>query len=386
MAIFNRVYCPKCRKGRNVYNDALCFKCSGCGIQAAIKSNEKNYYIEYRAEGIRRREKIGSSKVLAETVLKKRLVEIAEGKFLDKKQKFKIKFENFADEYLKLHSKVNNKSWYRSDAVYIRILKRSFSGKYLHEITPHLIDQFKQERASEVSPATVNRNLACLKSIFNKAITWEKFTGNNPMKQIKLFKENNQRMRFLEQEEIAKLLVNSKTYLRSIIVIALNTGMRRGEILGLKWRDVDIKRNVLYLHNTKNGEKREVPINEQVKTSLINTRRNPNSEYIFCKKDGSPIGDIKKSFLTALRKSGIKDFHFHDLRHTFASQLVMSGIDLNTVRELLGHKSVQMTLRYSHLSPNYKSRAVDVLSKKMDTIWTPSIKSEKVFNDHVVAS
>lgn len=126
-------------------------------------------------------------------------------------------------------------------------------------------------------------------------------------------------------------------------MIALNTGMRRGEILGLKWRDVDIKRNVLYLRNTKNGDKREVPVNEQVKTALISTRRNPKSEYIFSKKDGSAIGDIKKSFLTALRKSGIKDFHFHDLRHTFASQLVMSGIDLNTVQELLEHKTIQMT-------------------------------------------
>ena len=83
------------------------------------------------------------------------------------------------------------------------------------------------------------------------------------------------------------------------------------------------------------------------------------------------MGDIKKSFLTALRKSGIKDFHFHDLRHTFASQLVMSGADLNTVRELLGHKSIQMTLRYSHLSPNHKQRAVDILGKRIATVLPP---------------
>ena len=147
--------------------------------------------------------------------------------------------------------------------------------------------------------------------------------------------------------------------------------MRQGEILNLQWRDVDIKRDVIYLLNTKNGEKREIPINEQVKTALIRTRKHPESPYIFYKKDGSPIGDIKKSFFTALDKSGIKNFHFHDLRHTFASHLVMSGVDLNTVRELMGHKSLEMTLRYSHLSPNHKKRAVDVLSKKMDTFWTP---------------
>jgi integrase len=128
---------------------------------------------------------------------------------------------------------------------------------------------------------------------------------------------------------------------------------------------------VIYLHVTKNGEKREVPINEQVKTELIRVRKHPQSEYIFCKKDGSPIGDIKKSFLTVMIKSGIKDFRFHDLRHTFASHLVMSGADLNTVRELLGHKSLTMTLRYSHLSPNHKQRAVDILGRRIATVLPP---------------
>jgi len=90
-----------------------------------------------------------------------------------------------------------------------------------------------------------------------------------------------------------------------------------------------------------------------------------------------PYGDIKKSFLTAVKKSGIVDFHFHDLRHTFASQLVMSGVDLNTARELLGHKSLEMTLRYSHLLPDHKKRAVDVLGKRMDTFWTLTEVKEK---------
>ena len=168
--------------------------------------------------------------------------------------------------------------------------------------------------------------------------------------------------------------------------MALNTGMRRGEILRLKWRDVDIKRSIIYLHETKNGEKREVPINEQVKAILINTIRHPQSEYIFYNKDGTPMASNKRSFFTALKKSGIKDFKFHDLRHTFASHLVMSGIDLNTVRELLGHKSLQMTLRYSHLSANHKHIAVGVLSKRMDTIWTPSPNFENSYGESVVAS
>lgn len=341
-----------------------------------------NWWIDYYcAPGRRKREKIGPSKTLAETVLKKRIVERAENRHLDIQRDQKIRFNDMADEYLNLHSKVNNKSWLKSDAVSIKSLKEYFGGKLLHEITPHLIDKFKLHKLETVSPATVNRKLACLKSIFNKATAWGKFKGANPVKQIKLLKENNHRLRFLEKEEIVKLLANCNKHLRGIVIIALNTGMRRGEILGLKWRDVDIKRSVIYLQNTKNGDRREIPINEQVKTVLIRTRKHPQSEYIFYKADGSQIKDIKKSFLTALRKSGIKDCVFHTLRHTAASHLVMSGIDLNTVRELLGHKSLQMTLRYSHLSPNHKQRAVDVLSKRMDSIWTPSPTFEKIENE-----
>jgi integrase len=296
---------------------------------------------------------------------------VAEGRYLDIKKENRIKFEVFADEYLQLHCKTNNKCWLTNDSLLLIVLKRHFSGKYLDEITPHLIEKFKSDRIAEVTPATVNRHLACLKSLFNKAILWNKFKGTNPVRAVKLFKENNQRLRFLEREEINKLLSVCNRNLRSIVTVALNTGMRRGEILGLKWRDLDVKRSVIYLHNTKNGEKRELPINEQVKTALIRVRKHPQSEYIFYKEDGSHMGDIKKSFLTALRKSGIKDFHFHDLRHTFASQLVMSGADLNTVRELLGHKSIQMTLRYSHLSPNHKQRAVDVLGRRIATVLPP---------------
>ena len=332
------------------------------------------YYIDYYIDGRRRRECIGLDKRLAETVLKKRKVEIAEGRYLDIKKNEKIKFENFADQYLELHSKINNRSWQKSDLYNITILKRSFSGKYLYEITPVMIERFKTERIKEVSPATVNRNLACLKCMFNKAIQWGKLE-ENPFRAVKLLKENNKRLRYLEKEEIVKLLARCSRHLRPIVVVALNTGMRKGEILGLKWQDIDFKQGIIYLYNTKNGEKREIPINEMAKTALIRTLKHPDSPYVFCDKNGNLIRDFRKSFFTALKKSGIINFRFHDLRHTFASQLVMAGIDLNTVRELLGHKSLEMTLRYAHLSPDHKRRAVDILSKRMDTIWTPEVKS-----------
>jgi integrase len=340
-----------------------------------------NWFIDYYSnDGRRHREKIGTSKSLAENVLRKRKLAIAENRFLDIKKEQKIRFDVFADEYLELHCKPNNKSWKKSDYFNLENLKKYFGNKYLHEITPKDIEQYRADRIKEVkklnngekqfiSPATVNRGLNCLSSLYNRAIEWGKAT-NNPMSKIKPFKVQNKITRFLEIDEIEKLLANCCEHLKPVVITALHTGMRKSEILNLKWRDIDIKRGIIHLLDTKNGEKREVPMNEIVQKTIIGVLKNPESQYVFCNKEGKPYENVRKSFSTALKNAGIINFRYHDLRHTFASQLVMSGVDLNCVRELLGHKSLAMTLRYSHLSPDHKKRAVDILGKRMDTIWT----------------
>ncbi|MCP4651899.1 MAG: tyrosine-type recombinase/integrase [Candidatus Omnitrophica bacterium] len=330
-----------------------------------LRKRGNNWHIDYRAYGQRYRECIGTSRKLAQDVLRKRMVEIAEGKFLDKKKKFTIKFEEFASNYVEVYSKHNKKSW-KDDVSRISVLGRTFNGMPLHKITPLMVEEYKAKRVKEVKPATVNRELACLKHMFTKAVAWNK-AEDNPVKKVKLFKENNKRLRYLEQHEVDALLAVCNGYLKNIVVVALNTGMRRGEILGLKWADIDFRRGIIYLLETKNGHKREVPMNKSVKQALVRQRKHKDSEYVFYKKDGSSIGSVKKSFLYAIKKTGIINFKFHDLRHTFASHLVMSGIDLNTVRELLGHKSMQMTLRYAHLSPGFRQGAVEVLDRK----WSP---------------
>ena len=352
-----------------------------------IYKKKNDYYIDYYAEGRRIREKIGPSKTLAENVLRKRKVEVAEGKHLDIRRQQKIKFEDFADEYVELYLKPNRKDWEKSEIFNIRRLKKFFAGRYLYEVTPLLVEKFKIERRKEVGPATTNRSLSCLRAMINKAIQWDKFYDKSPFQRgVTLFKENNARLRYLEKEEIAKLLQNCRGKLKPIVVLALNTGMRRGEILGLKWRDIDFRRGIIYLYNTKNHEKRELPMNEATKTALIRARKHPESAYIFCGVEGKPFKNVRKSYWTALKKSGILNFRFHDLRHTFASHLVMSGVDLNTVRELMGHKSLDMTLRYSHLSPDHKKRAVDILGKRMDTIWTPEPTEEKTHKIHTAVT
>lgn len=347
------------------------------------------YCIDYRVNGRRKRRVIGPSKKLAESVLQKIKTEITEGRYLDIQKQEKVLFKDFAKEFVELYVKPHKRSWSSSDKSYLGRLLPFMGNRYLHEITPALIEQYKSERLKTViratddgklvktiSPATINRELACLKCLFSRAVDWGK-ARENPVKKVKFFKENNCRTRYLEQEEIGKLLTCCSPRLRAVVVIALNTGMRKAELQHLKWQDVHLDKGYIVLHKTKNGETRYVPVNDVVRNTLIAAPKHPKSPYIFCASDAEPY-NFRKAFTTAMEKAGIKDFRFHDLRHTFASHLVMAGADLNTVRELLGHKDLKMTLRYSHLSPDHKTRAVELLARKMDTFWTPGPNSREV--------
>jgi len=160
------------------------------------------WYISYYCNGSRRKERVGENRKSAESALCKRKVEMAEGRFLDVRKREKIKFEDFATTYIELYARPNKRPMVaRRDEFLIKRLGTHFNGKNLYEITPQSIERYKAERIKEVAPATVNRELACLKCMFNKAITWGK-TDENPVRSVKLFKENNARLRYLEKEEI----------------------------------------------------------------------------------------------------------------------------------------------------------------------------------------
>jgi len=318
-----------------------------------------SWYIDYYVEGRRRRELIGPNKKLAQSVLHKRKAEIAEGKFLDKRQQEEIIFSDFAEAYFKLHSRQHKRS-YKSDKANIKQLNHFFGNKYLHDITPMLVEKYKIERGKKTSKVSVNRQVALLKHMFTKAVEWGKMSSN-PIAMVKLYKENNNRIRFLEKEEMQRLICNCEGLLKAIVIVALNTGMRRGEIFNLKWADIDLRSNIINIYESKSGKKGEIPMNKLVIETLKGIRKRKNSPYVFCRPTGKNYRDIRKSFLTACKKSDILDFRFHDLRHSFCSHLVMSGVDLRTVKELMRHAKIETTMRYSHLSPNHKSDAVECL-------------------------
>ena len=134
----------------------------------------------------------------------------------------------------------------------------------------------------------------------------------------------------------------------------------------MKWQDIDFATKTIIVRQTKNNEPNVLPINQTLLRELQHSPRHLHSDYVFCNAAGEPYDEVKRSFNTACRKAGIRDFHFHDLRHTFASHLIMNGVDLKTVMRLLGHKDIRMTLRYAHLSGEHLQAAVGTLDSGLN--------------------
>ena len=208
--------------------------------------------------------------------------------------------------------------------------------------------------------------MACLKHFFHKAEEWG-IIAENPARGSKIYKENNRRLRFLTIEECKSLLNSCPTStLNKIIELALNTGMRKGELLWLERDHVNLRQAYLEILNQKNGEYDTIPLNKRAVEILQSIPRRLDSKYFFPgKKPGKPFKDLKRQFDKAVKKANLEKVTFHTLRHTAASYLVMSGVDLATVKEILRHKSISMTLRYAHLSPKHKQSAVEALSKAL---------------------
>jgi integrase len=268
-------------------------------------------------------------------------------------------FKEVAEEYLAI-SKATKRSW-RRDTALLNNLKAAFGSKTLAGIGVKDVEQYKAARAEKRSPATVNRELACLKHLFNKAIHWG-YARENPVRKVRLFKENNQRTRYLEPSEREKLLACCSPELRPVVVVALNTGLRLGELIALTWADIDLGKGLLHVRDSKSGEGRHVPLNAEAVEALRSLTRHIDSPRVFFSRYGKPYRSVRTGFENACKRAGVEGFRFHDLRHSFASYLVMAGVDLNTVRELMGHKTITMTLRYAHLSPEHKQAAVEKLS------------------------
>ncbi len=208
--------------------------------------------------------------------------------------------------------------------------------------------------------ATVNRYLATFKSVFLLGIENEKL-DRNPFRKVKLQKENNARVRFLMEEEEARLLKIIPRAFQANVLVALHTGIRFSEQTRLKWDDLDLKQKILTVRNSKPGDPRHIPLNAVALEMLKEIPPMINCPFVFYTEEGAQRRELPRQWEDWLKQAQIENFHWHDLRHTFASRLVMRGVDLYTVKELLGHHSIEMTQRYAHLAPDYLKRSVEVL-------------------------
>jgi integrase len=222
-----------------------------------------------------------------------------------------------------------------------------------------------------VSGSTVNRELALLKCMFNLAITWDLFLAANPVRKVKFFREFNTGLRVVSPEEEKSLLQHASPYLQDLIRFALNTGLRVGELFSLRWSNVDSKKGILTVFASKTEKIREVPINAETRKVLEAWFLSKKNEVVFYNPEtGKPFVDLKAGFAIACRKAGISGVTWHTLRHTFASRLVGRGVDIVTVKELLGHSSLSVTMRYAHTNFDSKRAAVERLDGFGDNLVT----------------
>jgi len=332
----------------------------------AVYQRGENWYIDFNFKGHRIRESIGPSRKDAEKVIAKKKTDVIENKYLDIREEPElVSFYDFAKEYLESVKEDKKPSNYQRLLSLMRQVNREFETKIIQEITAQEIEKYKGKRKKQVKPATINREVALLKHMFTKALEWGRLK-ENPAKKVKLLDGEVERVRYLMPDEIKTLLSKCDDFLRPIVIVAVNTGLRKGELFSLRWRDINFEVGIISIlkTNTKNKTRKDIPMNKAVTATLTGMSR--RGQHVFCKEDGAILkySSVRKSFGKAVRKSGIEDFRFHDLRHSFASNLVMAGVDILIVQQLMGHKDLKMTLRYSHLSPAYKAKAVTELDKR----------------------
>jgi len=345
----------------------------------------KVYWIRYvDSEGRLRRERAGSKSDAIDLVRKRKADALRKVKLPEKLNRRVVPFSELCDD-AKKYTQANNEG-HESDTYRIDALKKEFGERNAETIR---IAEFRRWFDSQTwKPGTYNRCRTVLFSIYRLGMENGKVTVN-PARILKRRKVSDDRVRFLNQFppletkiEYLKAFNTEEGRLRAVVeneypqhldelVIAMNTGMRRKEqYIRLDWSCVDLTRKDLAVPQSKNGEGRHISLNADARDAFdrLRTRKIGNDAVpiqmegpIFVGRAGEPLLSARHWFEDAIEKAGIKDFTWHDLRHTFASRLVMAGVDITTVAALMGHKKIQMTMRYAHLAPAHKLDAVERL-------------------------
>lgn len=292
----------------------------------------------------------------------------------------------FSSQFVEEYAETNNKeSEVDSKRSILKLHLEPVLGRLrLDEIGKREIEAYKRAKLKGgFTKKTINNQLTVLRKLLATADEWEVIAG---VPRIRWFQVDRPTFRFLSFDEADRLIAGTAPEWRALVTAALRTGLRRGELLGLRWNDIDFVNGNLSVERAwvrkrlttpKNGRSRTVPLCDEV-VQALKAHRHLRGPWVFCSKEGSPLtkDEIKHPLRRALIKAGLwnstptaedeKKVGWHVLRHTFASHLVMRGASLKVVQELMGHQTIEMTMRYAHLSPNVKQEAVKLLDRRPD--------------------
>jgi len=308
-------------------------------------------------------------KKLAQRIYDKVRGEVAERKWFERQPGEDRTFKEMMERYMKEHSAKNRPGSHKRYKSLKDHLVDFFGDLTLLEVTPSLIADYKVKRKDEgASPATINIEMSLMSHAFNLAIKEWEWVRENPVKKVSKERVNNQVERWLTLEEETRLLAPSPKWLREIIIFAINTGLRRSEILDLKWPRVDLaRRTITILEEQKNKGKDTLPLCEGALEVLKERSKNRcgETDYVFHTRNCTRISprNLQEAFHSTVKKSGIEKLRFHDLRHTFATRLVQAGVDLYAVQKLGRWKNISMVMRYAHHYPESLRSGVEVLDK-----------------------
>jgi len=267
---------------------------------------------------------------------------------------------------MKEHAPKGSKNTQASYVTSLKHLNLFFGGYNLLSISPKMISKFKTLRREEgAAPGSVNIELTMLSKAFSLVIKEWEWLKENPVARVQKEKGNSKRDRWLTMDEEEKILSNSPKWTKEIVVFLLNTGLRIEECLSLEWSRVNRLRKTILIQETKNGSPKAIPLNTTA-LEVLNQRSKVKSiknDYVFFNHNGRKINPcvLRKSFRAVLSKEGIENLRLHDLRHTFATRLAQSGVDLYKISKLLGHKDIKMTQRYAHHCTDSLRDGVDTL-------------------------
>ena len=365
---------------------------------------DKCYYVRYQdSSGKRIREKIGweSEGVTAKyafAIKNERIRSVRLGDEvipIQKKKKQNMTFDDFIIEKYFPFAESNKTriSYEREKQLYSKWIKPTIGEKALKDVSSFDIEKIKKVMKDEnKAPRTIEYALAVVRQVFNKASDWGIYSKSNPVSKVKKPKKDNRRVRFLTREEAEKLLDTLKKHsiqVYEMAYLSLYTGMRFGEIANLTWQDIDFQNDIITIKDPKNNTRRVAYITQGLKDMLMDKQKRGKpenlNELLFKDTNGNKIIKISHTFFRAVNEIGLNNnitdprdkVVFHTLRHTFASWLAINGTPIYTIKELMGHKSLAMTERYSHLIPDIKREAVEGLSKMDRNNNTDKAKTNK---------